>query len=338
MGPRNSAASTLVRYDGVGRVVARTDPLGHQTTFAYDAAGRLLATTNAAGDTETNVYDSRGNLTFSIDLLGNTTERQYDKLGRVTETRIHAASASDPLVALSTIDYDANGNVTQVATFDTIGLDAAGLGIPPDPRDLITTVNPGDNLVQVVETRYDPLDRPEETVYVDAGTSGGDTSTRTSYDAAGRVRFTYDELGRESELRYDAYGRLAELILPDPGTGNPTTTYQVDAAGNQTAITDPNGNTTRFVYDALGRNVATIDPLGGRTRTVYDIAGQRVATVDALGRASYVLYDSRGRRKIARTADPDGNGPQLAAETEFAYDAAGNLIRQIDPLGIRNPL
>lgn len=35
----------------------------------------------------------------------------------------------------------------------------------------------------------------------------------TIYDAAGRVRFAFDELGRKTELQYDQFGRLERTIV-----------------------------------------------------------------------------------------------------------------------------
>ncbi|MCG8450021.1 MAG: DUF6531 domain-containing protein, partial [Pirellulales bacterium] len=324
-----------VRYNGTGQVTASVDALGRETKFAYDAAGRLLRTENPAGDIATNVYDSLGRLQSSTDFKNQQTEFKYDDLGRVIETRGPVSSTTGLPTSLSTTDYDAAGNVKRVAVYDLFGLyDLDPLfSLPVDPRDLIGS---DPDYVQVTETRYDSLNRPNEVVNADG------TSTQIVYDNVGRIKFTYDELGRKTESTYDQYGRLASTILPDPdgdGPGNlltsPVTRFEYDAAGNQTAVIDPNGNKTTFEYDVFDRVVTTLDAEGGETRSLYDVAGQLVAVTDALGRAGYTLYDKRGRQKKVRTPDPDGNGPQLAAESEFKYDAAGNLIEQIDPRGYK---
>ena len=356
---RPDGALESVRYDGLGNVVAKIDALGAVTTFKYDAAGRLLETklpdpnspTGTAGPTTTNKYDKLGNLIETIDPEFNVTQFKYDKLQRVVESRTidgrefasktlaektgirdsgtsYVPTLGHNPVTLTTTDYDAVGNVKQTATYDVTAI----ASIPADPRNLITAQNIAANKVQVVAMRYDAFGRPVKTINAD------NTATSTTYDAAGRVRFQYDELNRVTEFVYDAFGRLEKTKLPDPTTGaittaSPTTTYRYDAVGNRTSVTDPRGFTTRFEYDAFNRVAATVDAQGNRTRSVYDVAGQLVATVDALDRASYTRYDELGRAIEQRSADPDGPGSGVASVSRYRYDAAGRIIEKIDPLG-----
>ena len=328
--------SEQIRYTGIGQLFSTVDARGLETTFRYDAAGRLVETTNAAGNTASNNYDNLGRLTSSADYKGNLTKFKYDDLGRVIETRVLPTLSTELLLALSTVDYDAAGNEIRHAIYDTVAWNWRDDTAPAEPRDEITALNIASNLVQMVETSYDSLNRPVEVS--DAGGTTLEQTTRTVYDPAGRVVYQYDELGRRSELRYDEYGRLAETIAPDPdGDGtlytSPITQYEYDDAGNQTAIIDPNGNRTEFKYDVFNRVVTTTDALLGQSHVVYDVAGQMVAAIDALGRAAYSLYDNRGRVVKSVSADPDGSGELLPSETQFEYDAVGNLTSQIDARG-----
>jgi len=347
------------RYDGVGRVAAIVDGRGNKTSFTYGADGRLLTTVNAnpitAENTTTNEYDDIGRLVWSQDFNGNYTLFEYDDLGRVVETRTLDEAESDPESPtrnpkfVSTTEYDKNGNVFRTAVYDVdllltpISSGGAGLAsFPADPKTLLTPtyLNNAQPFLQVTETIYDSLDRPTETVYVGASAdgSGANVSVRTEYDSAGRVEFTYDELNRKTEFIYDAYGRLARTILPDPdapssGQDSPEITRIYDAAGNLTSTTDANGNTTSSEYDVFNRLVATTDAEGNKTSLVYDLAGQLVASIDALGRAVYSTYDDRGRVRLERTTDPDGAGPLSVAQTTYTYDEAGNVKGVTTPNG-----
>jgi RHS repeat-associated protein len=123
------------------------------------------------------------------------------------------------------------------------------------------------------------------------------------------------------------------------------TTYEYDALGRQTRVTNALNQVTNFVYDDLGRLLSTISPtsttsstydaLGrvltktdgaGRTTSyTYDVVGQLKTVTDALGHVTTYTYDEVGN-KIAQT---DANG----RTTTFAYDKMGRIIRRTLPGG-----
>lgn len=111
--------------------------------------------------------------------------------------------------------------------------------------------------------------------------------------------------------------------------------------------TNPLGHTTDYTYDSLGRLEQIIlpdpDPLDGddtRPRTVYhyDTAGQ-LTSVDEIitatqTRATNYAYDDIGRMTQILRPDPDPNdGDPTHPQTDFNYDAAGQLI-SVDELVI----
>jgi len=193
--------------------------------------------------------------------------------------------------------------------------------------------------VQTVQTTYDTFGRPVQATYADGST------TSVIYDAAGRVRYAIDELGRKTENKYDPFGRLERVVLPDPdGAGNQSsayTRYERDLAGNvvkQWDVFGSSGTTNieyadTFVYDLRNRLVTTIRKDGTRVDRVFDGVGQLIASVDPLGNSSYTVYDERGRVIEQRQADPDGSGSQFAPVTVNQYDAAGNVVASTDALG-----
>lgn len=83
-------------------------------------------------------------------------------------------------------------------------------------------------------------------------------------------------------------------------------------------------------YDALDRPAAYTDPLSHTTTAAYDAAtGDLSESEDALGNATTFAYDDLGR--LASVSRPtDGITP---AVTQYAYDAADNLVTVTDPLG-----
>lgn len=340
-------ATERLRYDALGRVTETIDAVGNVSSQTYDAAGRPLTSTSGkvadltgeitdVGSTisASNSYNAFGQLSEALDANGNSTLFEYDLLGRVVETRSlvagknrsnHVRSDASEVLALTTTEFDANGNVERTAIYDVAAIQSS----IADPVSLITS-DPSN--VQTTSITYDEYNRPIVVTNPDG------TTTSTEYDAAGRVVSQTDELGRVTELDYDQQGRLIRTTLPDPdGTSgsleSPETTITYDGAGNQIALTDPVGNVTRFEHDVFNRPVVTIDAHGNRTSSVYDAAGQMIAVVDALGRAGHTLYDNRGRVITQYSPDPDGAGPQSPVTTRSKYDAAGRLVESIDAAG-----
>jgi RHS repeat-associated protein len=348
--------TTRTRYDGAGRVLATIDERGFETKFTYDKVGRLLAssqlqifnnTLEATPLVATNVYNTLGRLTSVTDPNGNKTTYLYDKLNRVIETRVlDDANASLPPKSLSTTDYDANGNLARTVIYDVHRLFAPtnqgglALPVPSDHVGVLALADAHPTAVQVTKIGYDALGRLVEVTNADG------TKTSIIYDAAGRVRYAIDELGRRTEQKYDQFGRLERIVSPDPdgflSGQSPQMRYVRDVAGNVSESWEFFGSYNgaqnvehyeRYLYDARNRVTTTIRRDGTRVESVFDAAGQLEATVNALGATNYIEYDRRGRVIATHSADPDGAGPQSAPITRHEYDAAGNIIATIDPVG-----
>ena len=280
-----------------------------------------------------------------VDYEGNTTTYEYDDLGRVVQTRVESNTTGSP-VSLSTTEYDANGNVVRRIVYDadallaTDGLNLSSL--PDDAEDLIelltTYAEDISPYVHEFKTVYDTFDRSTGTIYVGGAVDGGDVTTHTFYDGAGRVRFTYDELGHKTEMLYDDFGRLEHTILPDPDGDleeydSPETWRTYDKAGNVLTTEDANGHVTTDEYDVFNRLVAVTDAEGNTTRSVYDVAGQMVAAVDALGPPPTRSTTNVGALSLNAMPDPDGAEPLSAPVTRYKYDDVGNQIEVTGPNG-----
>ena len=66
----------------------------------------------------------------------------------------------------------------------------------------------------------------------------------------------------------------------------------------------------------------------------YDQWGNLSKTTDQAGQETVFLADVLGRVVAVTTADPDGTGEQLAAESKSFYNALGKVFRNIDPRGV----
>jgi YD repeat-containing protein len=193
----------------------------------------------------------------------------------------------------------------------------------------------------------DQADRLNVRSQTDTVTINGRTTT-TIYDAAVhtittidpsglRTVTTLDASGRPARLEtnnlapvqysYDAQGRLI-AVTEGSGANARTTSTSYDPSGFPSSTTDALNRTTSYTYDPLGRLLAEILPNGQELTFSYDAAGNRISGTDMRGVHESYEYDLQNRL-IVRTRDPDGQ----ALRTEFVYDAADNLIDQIDDAG-----
>jgi YD repeat-containing protein len=168
--------------------------------------------------------------------------------------------------------------------------------------------------------------------------------TRT-YNAAGWLLTTTNDLGHQTTNQYDQLGRT---VATTDGEGN-TTAYEYDGRGNQTAMIDAENVRTTYQYDSLNRLVGVIendtgggqtadsnvltqyryDALGNRTvitnalnvtatLTVYDGLNRPIIVEDALGHQTHIQYNALGHRTVMT----DANG----AVTTYQYDGLNRVV------------
>ncbi|KRB02616.1 putative Ig domain-containing protein [Lysobacter sp. Root690] len=188
-------------------------------------------------------------------------------------------------------------------------------------------------------------------------------STQYVFDAAGRVRFTVDDLGAVNEQRYDGADRVVEtrrygstisistpmneaaLVAAVAGIAEVRkTTTSYDAIGRVLRVTDALNQYEEYTHNPLGQVTAFRNKNGSIWNYEYDAAGRRtaeispevwIANVDAAGTQSYGVrriatrteYDALGN-VTRRLEDADGTRPRV---TRYEYDNRGNQIRTIFP-------
>ncbi|MBB5873446.1 RHS repeat-associated protein [Allocatelliglobosispora scoriae] len=221
---------TTYTYDGFGRVLTKTDPLGTIEKFTYDAVGQVLKSEilNYTGDpnspqaaapktVETRAYDSAGRLT-SVTRADNTaTTYTYTDNGLPAKvTRVDAANRN-PFV-LEDNYYDPSGFLIKKitnngATTRTFTVDFAG-------RQVSTTLDPT-GLKRITTEVLNPDDQPVST---------------TTLDGLGNV------VGYAESL-YDSSGRqiAATTYLGDRAT-TPVGRWKLDEPSGATRIADSVGN------------------------------------------------------------------------------------------------
>lgn len=313
-----SATATANTYNSYGQVTEQADASGDVLTLTYSGTGGD-ATANAtfAGGTTTVANFPEGMGTGLPEVTTTYTYSSNVLISEVTGAGATAAGAQyyvrDPsmLMPFSVTDADGNSISHSYSTYS----DTSGDVYVASPNILTTTDGLGNTTVDA----YTP-----------------DNQVWCSIDAA-------------DILDGIACPSTEPSTPPAPGDSDPylgaTITYY-NSLDQETAVTDPLGNTTAYFYtdDATGVPNGLIycveDPsdyqsgsgsacpstystshVSGTQSATFDSAGDEVTSTNALGDAtSYAYaYGSTHPGLVSSVADPDGT------KTTYSYNAAGQV-------------
>lgn len=326
-------------YDKADLLVTKSDPCGScgggaggTTIMAYDGAGRLTKTTPALGGWTVTELDD-GGLAVKVSAYetgGGTTktyvvEQQFDDDGHLTKIRRKGGGSDTALDTTHAVDAfgavrqttDANGNVANVK-HDDLG------------RRVTMTRALGGGAALETYTVYDLNDNATTRICKKAS---GNTSVRYEFDAADRVTKTYDEGATTETLAYDKAHRVTSrtdrngsvLASVYDGRGLLTTktqTAQSNAAYGPAEI--------RFRYDGVGRVTWAYNEDALVTRTYNSLSHVETestwvdptndAGAGSTQRDALYTYDGEGR--VSLVAYPTSDGQFTVRRT---YDALGRL-------------
>ena len=332
-------------YDPVFNKPIRTrDALGQVTSMEYDQAGRLIRTTDALGNVSVMAYDAYGNVIRTTDAVGAVEETTYDANG-LNVVKIRCRRGFETIY-----DSDSYGNVIRVTAADGgrrhVAFNAAGLKISErDEAD--------------VETRYEYDRNGRLTNMINAAGTVEESAEGRRLDGRGLEVERLDPYGRSERTEFDADGRA--ICQTDRVGGQ--TGIEYDENGNPWRLTDTMGRTRETIRDERGNIVASLDRRGFSASCSYDRNSNPVLAVDRNGNCVATGYDANGNKvsetyqwtgfpgcqaedvpeplRVAYTYDAlnqvtnktVGVGRRDARSTVTVYNAAGQIIREIDPMG-----
>ncbi len=317
-------------YDTLGRAWIQVNALGQVTENQYDRAGRLLVQIQFADavtgfdhnttqseleafiktqriadiasqirsyerntqESTTNrytwfTYDSIGRQHTQLDSLGYINESVYDAAGRVVHSRRYSEAHTlaylfkddilnpngEVLNNLSESAFTArlNNIITALNTFSLAELEATTL--QSANKVLIPWAN------ELAGTYQDWLTAVNEIAH-------GDTSTAYANHA---------NYLQQTTTEYDNAGRVIAIIDAEANSksNNPTEkeTYEYDAAGNRTVLTNKNEISWTSVYDNANRLVREITPSVAQMELAGVLSSMDFATADASFNTSSLTAD-----------------------------------------------
>lgn len=322
------SGTTHYTRDAAGHISTQTDARGQTTTYVRDALGRPTTITLANGSSQTLGYDTQGNLTQLTDASGSTSYT-HDALGRILQkTQTVADNPGNPTTTTTVYAYHPGGTLAQV-TYPS-GLKVyyrLGSGANVGRIVQVDVQQPGWNQPLqsfAVNLAYTALGQPKSWSW-----SNSDAAQR-GFDADGRM--TGNEF---ASYQYDAAGRITAITQALRTQGGSTSIswsagYDTRDRLTSFARTSGGGASTRYTYDANSNRLTSIETTTSDTDLDgdFDQSDTTQTTSQALGIAatSNRLLGFTQTQTISRT---NAKGQAVVASTStqvnYSLDEAGNL-------------
>jgi RHS repeat-associated protein len=342
---KQNQGKRVYEYDGLGRSVGQTDPVGNRTTYEYDVFDRLTRSVLPDGHAVLTVYATHSDEPLPIEVtVGGRSlgQQRFDGLGRLIQSScggrtIHAgydaglrqpAWKQMPDGERIEFQYERHlgGRVTQRKATGLL----ARYTYHPRLGELTMAVEQ-ERETHLEHYRSGRLKRETSKV-------GSNRQTASyTYTLGGRPLSCTDVLGDEHITDYDDAGRPRSFAQPALKAA-----FSYNALGQLASIdaqaTDGQGSmVTRLTYDDLGREVSRTFELGASVTQVlasrYTLAGKLAEKTLKQGaevlRSEQFAYDSRGRLSqysCSGTQRPrDAQGNEIIQQ-RYLFDAFDNIV------------
>lgn len=214
------------KYDLLGQLYERSDPLVNTRSFTYDGNGNQTIISEPMGNTYTTNYDAKNRITGLISPSGMKEDRTYDKRDLLyTITKYHDESS----YTAADMTYDENGRVTKIRRTVTEG------GSPVN-KDTNIIYN-ADSLILII---IDPDGNVTIITYTAYGQIEEITYPYNKYDPLGTPSYVREKLKNFYSGPMGKLGRILKTAQTDSSSSFPSPsnvytgeTYDYDRLGRQ---------------------------------------------------------------------------------------------------------
>jgi RHS repeat-associated protein len=298
-----------ISYDVMGRATQQSNPTEMNSqwiatgddvtgwiysTQAYDWNGRPTVTTNSDNSQRTISYGgcgcAGGEVTTLTDEAGRQRRKTADTFGR--------------LVKVEELNWDSSVYATTTYDYDVL--------------DHLTTINQAG---QIRSFGYDGYGRLQTRTTPEQGT------TSYSYFDDDTVQTVTDARGATTNLGYNARHLVTAVNYGVPGgvAATPNASFDYDAAGNRTSMTDGLGSVS-YGYDQLSRltsETRTFSGLGSYSLSyAYNLAGELTSVTNPWGSVVAYGYDIAGQ---VTGVTGSGQFSSASYSSSVTYRAFGGL-------------
>ncbi|MBU1019166.1 MAG: SpvB/TcaC N-terminal domain-containing protein [Patescibacteria group bacterium] len=305
-------------YDGLGRVVSMStpmgdsstdygvlsevfvDPLGNSSEFYYDIYGNLVEVVDTYLDSTYYEYDLLGNLVSIEDAHGNLRSFEWDLLGRlVSQEEMHDPFAAN--YAAWGYSYDENGNLAEQFL--------------PDGESVSYVY---DELNRTVSEDYSGNPGVEYSFEYDTSLNGVGLLASASFDG-GSVSYEYNALSGVSFESKNIQGHIFDMSLEN------------DLMGRVTSIVYPGGEEAYYSFNE-GGGVESITYQGEVVISDMDYSAMGQFSEVSYGNGDIItsIYDPEQMYLLENKSAVSGSG-EVLLDLSYEYDAISNILSVTKP-------
>ena len=304
-----------VTRDVRGLVTEVIDPVGNVTTIEYSPEGWVTKVINPDGSERSGTYDGEGNLIEAMNEAGAKTTTRYTVFDQVSEVVL-------PNGGITCYTYN-----TQMEPITVTNADGHTWQLHYDLDGSIVKEVDYNGLITQSHTTPDGLQ---------LNTITGAGTVTTMFDPYGRMTETFDDQGNATAYRWDALGRIHQVV-----NRWCTTDYSYDEYGRSltetTTLYSGESHTMAFTYGRLGgveaithtlpdgkqvSETPMFDDEGVLRNSTYTLGDTEIASlsfgVDDTGRRSWSHMGS-----LVRSFDYDHNS-RLVRDRVYALTPGNN--------------
>ena len=319
----------ITSYDAMGREVSSTDQnTGEVTTTTYDFMGRVVKTERSLTDqegnkisqTETKSYNANDAVTSETSSAGVTTEYRYDSRNRVTTTKEDADNTTKTTETSYGYETAVIHTLTGTKTYKDLQVQTTKVnGTVTDKTWTDHAGNAVRTLSNGIYTDY---------VFTEDGKEIAAVTLGSSTDGEGKISLTL----------YNKEGKTTHTISQPVVDGDSITTGKdtiinetaYDVNGNESAVTDGNGNVTTYTYDDQNRVTGVSRKNGNETISnsiSYDMGTDGKTTTSVKDANGHVNKEVTNEAGLTESTTDLGDGEEQIT-TAYSYDTNGNKIRE----------
>lgn len=336
----STTRSTSFTFDTNGNRIVLAKPEGNQERWVFDERDMVVEHTRGYGETYASTeefeYDDNGNMTIHTDGRGADTTHTFDLFDRRIKT-------TDALGHYTEVDYDENGNVTEIRRKDSSNTLLMRSTKSYDTRN---------RLYQTSDLRKDPSTTYSDAVTVTERfknsklktvTDANSNDTDYAYDNYGRLDTVTDGMGNYIDKDYDDNGNVTDWSITEiDGAGSVTHEFEATFDVLNRKLTDvevdrtnsSNKYTKTYAYDSRSNRLWFVDAEGNPTRWTFDGLGRMIkreraltlgGTIDTFTSAQVTEWGFDDNDRLITHTDDGTN------DTTWTYDAIDRAIEMEYP-------
>ena len=319
----------ITSYDAMGREVSSTDRnTGEVTRITYDFMGRAVKTERSLKNqegkdtvqTETKSYNANGAVTSETSSAGVTIEYRYDSRNRVTTTKEEADNTTKTTETSYGYETAVIHTLTGTKTYKDLQVQTTKV------NGTVTDKTWTDHAGNAVRTLSNGI--YTDHVFTEDGKEIAAVTLGSSTDGEGKISLTL----------YNKEGKTTHTISQPVVDGDSITTGKdtiinetaYDVNGNESAVTDGNGNVTTYTYDDQNRVTGVSRKNGNETISnsiSYDMGTDGKTTTSVKDANGHVNKEVTNEAGLTESTTDLGDGEEQIT-TAYSYDTNGNKIRE----------